>query len=66
MNNEMIERCVMAAGSQFIGEGDIINIIKAMREPTEEMIEAAFGKSDLTPHPFRTAWYNMIDCIIND
>lgn len=44
----------------------VIEVIKAMREPTDKIVEAAFGKSDLTPHPFRIAWYNMIDAIIGD
>lgn len=43
-----------------------IAIVKAMREPTEKMIDAAFGKSDLSPHPFRSAWHTMIDSILND
>ena len=40
--------------------------IAAIREPTNEMVEAAFGKSDLEPHPFRTVWYDMIDVILKE
>ena len=40
--------------------------ITAIREPTNEMVEAAFGKSDLEPHPFRTVWYDMIDVILKE
>ncbi len=41
------------------------NAIKAMHEPTDKMIEAAFGKHE-SPHPFRTAWYAMIDAALKE
>lgn len=40
-------------------------VIKAMREPTEKMIEAAFGKHE-NPNPYRTAWYAMIDAALKE
>lgn len=39
--------------------------IQAMHEPTEKMIEAAFGKHE-KPNPFRTAWYAMIDAALKE
>lgn len=69
MDSEMIERCVMAASSQFIGETDIINIIKALREPTENMkvagsIDPGSGGPD---EGYETeVWQAMIDSILND
>lgn len=64
-DDEIIERCVMAANSQFIGESDIINIIKAMREPTGKMLNAENVHTKCyTCGGHLEGWHAMIDEIL--
>ena len=77
MDNEMIERCAEAYGKCKLSEWHpnvqetiketVINIIKAMREPTEKMLKAE------GVHPschmcggHKEGWQTMIDVVIND
>lgn len=78
MDNEMIERCAKAVCLEHWTDDSryknyipaVKATIKAMREPTEKMIEAATWNTtngeivgdDLA----KVVWQDMIDCIIND
>lgn len=75
MDNEMIERCKTELDEKFghwtdeMLNGIVLTVIKAMREPTEEMckIGAMFLPDyDPTVDDSRKCWQDMIDAIINE
>lgn len=77
MNDEMIERCAKAYSGVDLNswhpnvqeqiKGTIVDIIKAMREPTEKMIEAAYGSNTIEEGSSAYGcWQAMIDSITND
>lgn len=66
MDNEMIERCAKAVRARDTQDEHAIvrAVIKAMREPTEKMLEAGTDVGpDRAPSEY---WYAMIDAIINE
>lgn len=69
MDNEMIERCV-AAGVSAAGFGKydtrkiVLAVIKAVREPTEEMLN--LEELFYSPGEMKAYWYAMVDAVIND
>lgn len=65
MDNEMIERCARAIGATSSKDYNTIKIIiKAMREPTEKMIN--LDELPYSPGEMKFYWWKMIDCILND
>lgn len=62
-HSSLIENCPSVL---LVWGEDAKAAIQAMHEPTEEMVEAAFGKHNIKPNPFRTAWYNMIDAALKE
>lgn len=77
MDHEMIERCAEAYGGCKLSEWHpevqktiketVVNIIKAMREPTEHMLNTEdVHPSCHTCGGHKEGWINMIDAIIGD
>jgi len=84
MDNEMIERCkaelqrcfapaidFKAPYAKAMSDMAIKDIIKAMREPTEKMVEAAlhdYMYREKTKQPWngKVMYQTMIDTVIND
>lgn len=68
MDNKMIERCAKASGvMDTLGFERIKAIIRAMREPTEKMLEPVTNADGFfkVSDPIQ-AWQKMIDAIIGE
>ena len=77
MNDNMIERiarvlCKESGGKDIYWENwidDAVLCIKAMRDPTDAMIEAGFesisASCDINPAELLIAWQAMIDTILS-
>ncbi len=64
----MIERCARAAGvMDSLGFERVKAIIKAMREPTDKMLEPVTNADGFFKQTDpKQAWQLMIDAILND